>query len=183
MVYTILTQGKLNGIYYFILYCKIKKQRNEIYKISHACRSFSSVCISRFPLLAGFPIVGEAWGGAPPPILQFFFEPPPPHQNRCPHGAHPSLKYEAPPSEKQLPPLKREAPFHEMIPRKSIINKSPMLPICIDLSPPHQILKSPPPPSHPSCSQHLWEILYWWGWGESKTAFSAIVIAPAPFLF
>ena len=86
MVYTILTQGKLNGIYYFILYCKIKKQRNEIYKISHACRSFSSVCISRFPLLAGFPIVGEAWGGAPPPILQFFFEPPPPSKPMPPWG-------------------------------------------------------------------------------------------------
>ena len=96
MVYTILTQGKLNGIYYFILYCKIKKQRNEIYKISHACRSFSSVCISRFPLLAGFPIVGEAWGGAPPPILQFFFEPPPPIKTDAPMGHTPHLNMKPP---------------------------------------------------------------------------------------
>ena len=32
-----------------------------------------------------------------------------------------------------------------------------MIPPCIDLSHPGQILKSPPPP--PPCSQHLWETL------------------------
>ena len=43
-----------------------------------------------------------------------------------PHGVHPPLKNEAPPpSEKQpLHPLKCEAPFHEVIPRKSTINNN-----------------------------------------------------------
>ena len=40
--------------------------------------------------------------------------------------------------------------------------KSPMLPACIDLSSPNQILKSTPPPNgghSPPCSEHLWETL------------------------
>ena len=62
---------------------------------------------------------------APPPILQFFLKSP--HQNQCPpYGAPPPpLKNKAPPpSEKRPPPLKREALFHEMIPRKSAINNN-----------------------------------------------------------
>ena len=62
-------------------------------------------------------------GGAHP---RTFFEPSsPPHQNWCPPwGAPPPphLKMKPAPSEKQTLPLKREAPFHEMIPRKSTIN-------------------------------------------------------------
>ena len=59
-------------------------------------------------------------------ILQFFSNLPPPTKSDAPHGAHPPLKNEPPPppqSEKQSPllPLKREAPFHKMIPRKSTI--------------------------------------------------------------
>ena len=117
------------------------------------------------------------------PILQFFSNPPP-IKTDAPHGAFPHLKMKPPPSEK-YPPLKRETPFHEMIPRKSTLNKnskicvkkfifskfaglqaysqqlyyqmnsftgifqqhfkSPMLPPCIDLSSPNQILKSTPP--------------------------------------
>ena len=68
-------------------------------------------------------------GGAPP-IQRFFFEKP--HQNQCPPMGHqppPHLKMKPPLSEKQpLPPpsplLKREVPFHEMIPRKSTINNN-----------------------------------------------------------
>ena len=41
-----------------------------------------------------------------------------------PHGAPLPLKNEAPPSEKQIPPLKRETPFHKMIPSKSAINNN-----------------------------------------------------------
>ena len=37
---------------------------------------------------------------------------------------HPPLKNEGLPSEKQTPPLKREVPFHEMIPRKNTINNN-----------------------------------------------------------
>ena len=45
------------------------------------------------------------------------------HQNRCPPWGIPPIKNEVPPSEKQPSlPLKREAPFHEMIPRKITIN-------------------------------------------------------------
>ena len=42
------------------------------------------------------------------------------------HGAPPSLENEVPPSKKQipLPPLKCEAPFYEMIPKKSTINNN-----------------------------------------------------------
>ena len=44
-----------------------------------------------------------------------------PHQNWCP-----PLKMKSHPSEKQppSPPLKRETPFHEIIPRKSTINNN-----------------------------------------------------------
>ena len=62
----------------------------------------------------GFPIVGDM---PPPPHPSFFFEPLPLIKTDAPHGAHPPLKNEA-------PPLKPEAPFHEMIPRKSTINKN-----------------------------------------------------------
>ena len=41
-----------------------------------------------------------------------------------PPKGHPPLKNEVPPSEKQIPPLKCEAPFHEMIPRKNTINNN-----------------------------------------------------------
>ena len=71
-------------------------------------------------LYTGFPIVGE--GGAPHPT--FFSNPPPPSKPMPPMG-HPSFKNEGPPSEKTIPlPLKREAPFHEMIPRKGTINNN-----------------------------------------------------------
>ena len=59
-----------------------------------------------------------------PTSYDFFRTPPPPIKSDAPHGAHPLLKNEPPPqSEKQTPhpPLKREAPFHKMIPRKSTI--------------------------------------------------------------
>ena len=38
------------------------------------------------------------------------------------HGVHPHLKMKPSPSEKQTPSLKHEAPFHEIIPRKSLKN-------------------------------------------------------------
>ena len=69
-----------------------------------------------------FPIVGGSMGGIPP-NYDFFLKLP--HQNRCsPHGAHPPLKNEAPPYPKDKSPLRREVPFHEMIPRKSTINNN-----------------------------------------------------------
>ena len=60
------------------------------------------------------------------PILGLFLNPPPlPIKTGAPHGVHPPppphLKMKPAPSEKQTLPLKREAPFHEMIPRKSTI--------------------------------------------------------------
>ena len=49
-----------------------------------------------------------------------FSNPPPPHQNRCStHGVYTPLKNEAPHLKTPPPPLKREAPFYEMISRKS----------------------------------------------------------------
>ena len=69
---------------------------------------------------------GGAWGVPtlpPPPSYNFFWNPP--IKTDAPHGAHSLLKNEAPsPSKKQKPPLKSEAPFHEMIPRKSTIKSS-----------------------------------------------------------
>ena len=61
------------------------------------------------------------------PTSYDFFRTSPRIKSDAPHGAHAPLKNEPPPqSEKQtpLPPLKREAPFHEMIPRKSTINNN-----------------------------------------------------------
>ena len=66
------------------------------------------------------------WGGhgrAPLTILRFF-EPPPPSKPMPPMGHTPHLKMKLPLSEKQTLPLKREAPFHKMIPRKSTINNN-----------------------------------------------------------
>ena len=73
-----------------------------------------------------FPIVGKkgAWG-APPAHPTIFLETPSPIKTDAPPwGVTPHLKMKPPPSEKQTPPLKREAPFHEMIPRKSTINNN-----------------------------------------------------------
>ena len=64
-----------------------------------------------------------AWGVSPHPTI--FFETSPPPSKQMPIPIHPSLKNEAPRSEKQPPPaLKREVSFHEMIPRKSTINNN-----------------------------------------------------------
>ena len=68
---------------------------------------------------SGSPIVG-AWGVLPPyPMILKT----PPIKTDAPHGAPPHLKMKPLPSEKH-PPLKHEAPFHEMIPRKSTINNN-----------------------------------------------------------
>ena len=58
-----------------------------------------------------------------PPHPMIFFEPPLPSKLMSPMGHTPYLKMKPPPSEKKppLPPLKHEAPFDEMIPRKSTI--------------------------------------------------------------
>ena len=74
---------------------------------------------------SGFSKVGG--GGASPssPPSYIFFWPPLPHQNWCSSWGAPSpLKNEAWTSENTPPPLKHEAPFHEMIPRKSTINNN-----------------------------------------------------------
>ena len=51
--------------------------------------------------------------------------PPPPSKPMSLHGAHSHLTW-SPPSKKTTPPppLKSEATFHEMIPRKSTINNN-----------------------------------------------------------
>ena len=65
---------------------------------------------------------GGGHGGHPPnPTL--FFENLLSKPMSLPMGCTPHLKMK-PPSEKQTPPLKRKAPFHEMIPRKSTINNN-----------------------------------------------------------
>ena len=46
-----------------------------------------------------------------------------PHQDRNPSMGHLPVKNEAP-HLKNTHPLKREAPFHEMIPKKSTINNN-----------------------------------------------------------
>ena len=71
------------------------------------------------PPLLGFLIVG---GHPPNPVN--FFETLPSHIKLIPpHGASPHLKMKSSHlKNKPLPPLKREAPYHEMIPRKSTIN-------------------------------------------------------------
>ena len=71
---------------------------------------------------AGFPQWG-AWG-APSDTTNFFQPPPPPIKTDVPSWGVAPLKNEARPSEKQTPPLKREALFHEMIPRKSTMNNN-----------------------------------------------------------
>ena len=63
-------------------------------------------------------------GGAPRPSYNFLETPSPIKTDAPPWGVTPHLKMKPPPSEKQTPPLKREAPFHEMIPRKSTINNN-----------------------------------------------------------
>ena len=79
---------------------------------------FSIYTPKKFQVLTGFPIVGTAWGDAPPSILQFFSKNPP--SNLMPfHGAPPTqLKNDA------THPIEREAPFHEIIPRKRTINNN-----------------------------------------------------------
>ena len=64
--------------------------------------------------------------GCPHPLI--FFETPPIKTDAPMGHVQPPLKNEAPASEKHppppvpCPPLKHEASFHEMIPRKSTIN-------------------------------------------------------------
>ena len=62
-------------------------------------------------------------GGGAPPILQFFLKPPP-SKSISPIGRTPHLNIKASHLKNNPPPLKREAPFHEMIPRKSTINSN-----------------------------------------------------------
>ena len=66
-----------------------------------------------------------AWGGAPaPPPSYDIFRPPLPKPMASPIDA-PPLKNESPHLKNNPPPpLKYETPFHEMIPRKSTINKN-----------------------------------------------------------
>ena len=70
-------------------------------------------------------MAGRGMGGRPPHPTTFF-EPPPPIKSNAPPMGSPLLKNEAPhPNLKTTPPaLKSEAPFHEMIPRKSKINNN-----------------------------------------------------------
>ena len=66
-----------------------------------------------------------AWGAPPPPFYNFFQTALPPSKLMpLPMGHTPHLKMKPLPYEKQTPPLKHEAPFHEMIPRKSTINNN-----------------------------------------------------------
>ena len=73
------------------------------------------------------------WWWRVPPHATFFFEPPS-HQNQYPPwGTHP-LKNEALPSEKQHPPpLKSEAPFQEMIPRKNPEKSDSVISTCVSI--------------------------------------------------
>ena len=60
-----------------------------------------------------------------PHILQFFLKTPPPIKTDAPHGAPlPPLKDEPPHLKNNLPPLERESPFHNRIPRKSTVNNN-----------------------------------------------------------
>ena len=76
----------------------------------------------------GFPIFRGAWQ-APPSSYNFFLKLPS-IKTDYPHEGAPPLKNEAPhlknntPPPPPSPPLKHEAPFHEMIPRKSTINNN-----------------------------------------------------------
>ena len=66
--------------------------------------------------------------GGVPPHPSIFFETSPPIKTDAPHGVPPHLKMMSHSSEKHPPPplypLKREAPFHKTIPRKSTINNN-----------------------------------------------------------
>ena len=62
--------------------------------------------------MQGFPIVGEGCGG-------HFFKNLPIKTVVPAMGCTPHLKMKPSPSEKERPSLKREAPFHETIPRKN----------------------------------------------------------------
>ena len=69
----------------------------------------------------------EAWGAPPTPSYVFFRKPSPSKPMSLPMGRTPYSKMKShiwkttPPAP---PPLKRNAPFHEMIPRKSKINNN-----------------------------------------------------------
>ena len=68
--------------------------------------------------------VGSMGGGTLPYYKFFPTTSPPPIKTDVPSWGVAPLKNEARPSEKQTPPLKREALFHEMIPRKSTMNNN-----------------------------------------------------------
>ena len=68
--------------------------------------------------MQGFPWWEGAWG-APFPHPTIFPNPP-----SKPHMGYPPYLKMKPLHLKNNPPLKREAPFHEMIPRKSTINNN-----------------------------------------------------------
>ena len=79
---------------------------------------FSIYTPKKSQVLTGFPIVGRTWGGCPP-LCYNFFEKLPIKPDAPPWGTPtPHLKMKPP------NPLKHEAPFHEMIPRKSTINNN-----------------------------------------------------------
>ena len=76
---------------------------------------------TEFPTVeGGMGGMGGGMGGIPPPIQQCFSKT---LQSKLMLQPSP-LKNEASPSEKQIPPLKREAPFHEMFTRKITINNN-----------------------------------------------------------
>ena len=61
--------------------------------------------------------------GGRPPSCNVFRNPP--TKTDAPHGASPPFKNEGPQLKNNPPPLlKRETPFHEIIPRKSTINNN-----------------------------------------------------------
>ena len=73
---------------------------------------------------AGFLIVEGAWGGHPLRHPTIFFVTP--LSKPMPHMGCPPFKLKPPPHLKNnpFPPLKHEALFHEMIPRKDTINNN-----------------------------------------------------------
>ena len=92
----------------------------------HCSFNIEQLCLIMRWFFSGFPIVERRHGGwEAPPLLRNFFEPPY-QKTDARHGAPatPDLKMKPPTSEKQLPPLKHETPFPEMIPRKSTINNN-----------------------------------------------------------
>ena len=68
----------------------------------------------------------EAWGAPPLPIVCFFSKTPPSKPMPLPMGRtlHSKIKSPIWKTTPPPPPLKRKAPFHEMIPRKSAINNN-----------------------------------------------------------